>query len=169
MQMYNSLNSRIKYIHSHSSIQHVHDKLKTNTVAELKYRRNTYLGKKLPATSYVTAMFHPTIYQCAHQSLSTTATLELGMIPTRNKGTLEGSHITKYISKFSQAKTTFGFIRLPMRWEAWTANLMSSTTELWTPAPDQAWLLKHLHTQHKESSPSLLHSLSGYAFNPSAI
>ena len=40
-----------------------------------------------PATSYVAAMFHPTIGSCAHQSLSNTATLELGMIPTRNKET----------------------------------------------------------------------------------
>ena len=36
-------------------------------------------------TNYVTATFHPTIGQCAHQSLSSTATPELGMIPTRNK------------------------------------------------------------------------------------
>ena len=34
-----------------------------------------------PATSYVAATFHPTIGQRAHQSLSNTATLELGMIP----------------------------------------------------------------------------------------
>jgi len=41
-----------------------------------------------PVTSYVTATFHPTIGQCAHQSLSNIATPEMGMIPTRNKGTL---------------------------------------------------------------------------------
>ena len=34
-----------------------------------------------PATSYVAATFHPTIGQRAHQSLSNTATPELGMIP----------------------------------------------------------------------------------------
>ena len=37
--------------------------------------------KNLPATSYVVATFHPTIGQCAHQSLSNTATPEMGMIP----------------------------------------------------------------------------------------
>ena len=122
-----------------------------------------------PATSYVAAMFHPTIGQCACQSLSTTATPELGMIPTRSKGTLAGSHIAKDISKFSQAKIAFGFIMLLRRWKAWTTKLVSSTTELWTPAPDIAWLLKHLHTQHKEASPSLLHSTSDNAFPSSAL
>ena len=114
-------------------------------------------------------MFHPTISQCAHHSLSTIATLELGMIPTRNKGTLAGSHIAKDISKFSQAKIAFGFIRLLRRRKSWTTKLVSSTTELWTPAPDIAWLLKHLHTQHKEASPSLLHSTSDNAFPSSAL
>ena len=48
-----------------------------------------------PATIYVTATFHPTIGQCAHQSLSDTATPELGMISSRNKGTLVDSYIAK--------------------------------------------------------------------------
>ena len=39
--------------------------------------------KNSPATSYVAATFHPTIGQCAHPSLSSTATPELGMIPSR--------------------------------------------------------------------------------------
>ena len=43
--------------------------------------KNTYLVRTRPATSYVVAMFHPTIGQRAHQSLSNTATPELGMIP----------------------------------------------------------------------------------------
>ena len=34
-----------------------------------------------PATSYVTATFHPTIGRRAHQSLSNAATPELGMVP----------------------------------------------------------------------------------------
>ena len=54
--------------------------------------------------SYVVATFHLTIGHYAHQSLSITTTLELGMIPTRNKVTLEGSYIAKGISKFIQAK-----------------------------------------------------------------
>ena len=84
------------------------------------------------------------------------------MIPTRNKGTVAGSHIA---IKIKPSQSIVGLIRLPRRWEAWTAKLVSSTTELWTPALDRAWLLKHLHTQHKEASPSLLHSPSGYAFH----
>ena len=74
------------------------------------------LEEACPITSYVDATFHPTIGQCAHQSLSTIATPELGMIPARNKGTLAGLHIAKDMSKFSQAKTTFGFIMLLKRW-----------------------------------------------------
>ena len=69
------------------------------------------------ATNYVAAMFHPTIGQCAHHALSTTTTPESGMISIRNKGTLAGSHIAKDISKFSQAKTAFGFIRMLRRWK----------------------------------------------------
>ena len=42
------------------------------------------LKRSWPATSYVAAMFHPTIGQCAHQSLSIIAIPELGMISTRN-------------------------------------------------------------------------------------
>ena len=43
---------------------------------------STYLlMKNSPATSYVAAMFHPTIGQHAHQSLSNTVTPKMGMIP----------------------------------------------------------------------------------------
>ena len=73
------------------------------------------LKEACPATSYVAATFHPTIGQCAHQSLSNTATLELGMISTRSKGTLAGSHIAKGISKFSQAKHSW--FKLLARWK----------------------------------------------------
>ena len=48
--------------------------------------------------------------------------------------------------------------------EILTTRLVSSILELWTPSPNIAWLLKHLHNQHQESFPSLLHSPSGYAF-----
>ena len=41
--------------------------------------------RSCPTTSYVPAMFHPTIDQCAHQSLSSTPTPELGIIPIGNK------------------------------------------------------------------------------------
>ena len=43
--------------------------------------KNTHLVRTRPTTSYVVATFHPTIGQGAHQSLSNTTTLELGMIP----------------------------------------------------------------------------------------
>ena len=65
-----------------------------NTNAEIN-TGDTYLERIFPAMSYVASTFHPTIGQCAP---------DLGMIPTRNKGTLAGSHIDKGISKFSQAK-----------------------------------------------------------------
>ena len=42
---------------------------------------NTHLIRTRPATSYVTATFHPTIGQRAHQSLSNIATPEMGMTP----------------------------------------------------------------------------------------
>ena len=41
---------------------------------------NTHLIRTHPATSYIAATFHPTKGQRAHQSLSNTATPELGMI-----------------------------------------------------------------------------------------
>ena len=85
----------------------------------MKRLTHRYLSLKeaRPATNYITTMFHPTIGHCAHQSLSTTTTPELGMILTRNKGTTTGSHIAKDTSKLSQAETTFGFIRLLRRWK----------------------------------------------------
>ena len=52
--------------------------------------------------------------------------------------------------------------------ERFTVKLVISTTDLWTPTLDIAWLIIHLHTQHKEASHSLLHSPLGYAF-PSSI
>ena len=64
------------------------------------------------ATNYVIATFHPTIGQCAHQFLNNTSTPELGMIPTRNKGTPISSHIAQGIQqKISQANTV-GFIKI---------------------------------------------------------
>ena len=56
--------------------------------------KNTHLIRTRPATSYVAIALHPTIGQRVHQSLSNTATPELGMIPQgiRVKASL---HITK--------------------------------------------------------------------------
>ena len=140
-----------------------------NTVAEIKHRRYLSWEEACPETSYVAATFHPTIEKCAHESLENTATPELAMIPTRNKGTTTGSHIAKDVLKSSQAKTTFGFIRLLGRWNGWIDKLVSSTTSLWKPTQDLAWISKHLHTKHKEASPSLLYCPLVYAFHSSAI
>ena len=64
---------------------------------------STYLlMKNSPATSYVAATFHPTIGQRAHQSLSNTATPELGMIPQGIRANA-GLHIAKV---FQSAKPT---------------------------------------------------------------
>ena len=56
--------------------------------------KNTHLIRTHPTTSYVTAMFHPTIGQHAHQSLSNTATPKLGMIPQGIRVKI-GLHIAK--------------------------------------------------------------------------
>ena len=96
-----------KFNHSkHSTCSY--NSLKQLQLQRFKHKKHLSWEEACPATNYVAATFHPTIGQCAHQSLSTTATLELGMIPTRNKGTLAGSHIAKYIWKFSQAKLQLG-------------------------------------------------------------
>ena len=56
--------------------------------------KNTHLVITCPATNYIAATFHPTIVHHAHQSLSNTATPELGMIPQGLKGNT-GLHIAK--------------------------------------------------------------------------
>ena len=90
------------------------------------------------------------------------------MIP-QGKGNEAGSLIAKDMSKLSQSKAMFGFIRLARGWKGLFAKLVSSTIELWTPTQDLTRLSQHIQTQHKESSPSLLYSPSGYAFPSSAI
>ena len=94
-----------------------YNSLKQIQLQRLNTQEIIILKMSCPATSYVTATFHPTIGQCAHQSFSNTTTHDMGMIPTRNNGTTTGSHIDIDVSKFSQAKTTFGFIRLLRRWK----------------------------------------------------
>ena len=131
--------------------------------------KNTYLGSEThPATSYVAATFHPTIGQCAHQSLSSTDTPKLGMIPTRNKGTLADSHKSKDTTKTQPSQHSWVY-QDAKELERLTTELVNSTTELWTPTQDLSWFSQCLHTQHKEAFPSLLHSPSGYAFPSSVI
>ena len=92
--------------------------------------KNNHLIITCPATNYVAATFHPTIGQCAHQYLSNASTPNMGMIPTWNKGTTSSSHIAKYTSKFSQAKTKFGFIRLLRSWKDWTTKIVRCCASL---------------------------------------
>ena len=77
-----------------------------------------------PTTSYVTASFHPTIGQRAHQSLSNATTPELGMIP---QGTREQQVIQDNQSQpNSVTHLTYRFLGLtqpsnPINiWVSWT-------------------------------------------------
>ena len=92
----------------------------------------------------------------------------MGMIPTRNKGTLADSHIAKDTTKTQPSQQSWVY-RIAKELERLTDKLVSSSKELSTPAPDLSWLLKHLHTQQKEESRSMLHSPLGYAFPSSDI
>ena len=94
-----------------------------NRIAELN-TRILILRRIFPATSYVPATFHPTIGQRSHQSLSITATPELGMIP---QGTREitGSHIAQNPKHPQSSQHTVGFHRLLRKlakntWVPWT-------------------------------------------------
>ena len=71
------------------------------------------------------------------------------MIPTRNKGTLADSHIAKDITRTHPSPHSWVY-QDAKELETLTAKLVRSTTKLWTPILDITWLLKHLHTQHKE-------------------
>ena len=151
----------------HSSIQHVHP-IHFNYDCKSKIDEITYLMKNSfynqlrhcnvppnhrPVCSLISQQHcHP---QAEHDS------------PRERK--LAGSHRVEYMSKLIQTKVMFGFIGLPRGWKGLFAKLVSSTIEPWTPTQDLTWLSQHVHTQHKESSPSLLYSPSGYAFPSSAI
>ena len=78
-----------------------------DSIAEITQLRLLIFLMKNPATSYVAATFHPTIGQRAHQSLSNTATPELGMIPPRI-GANSGLHIAE---GHNQQTNTTGFTR----------------------------------------------------------
>ena len=84
-----------------------------------------------------------------------------------NKGPSRFTHIQGY-NKTQPSQQSWVY-QATKELERLTTNLVSSTIELWTSAPDLAWILEHLHTQHKEAPHSLLHSPSGYAFPYSAI
>ena len=79
------------------------------------------------ATSYVAATFHPTIGQCAHQSLSIISNTELGMILKRNKGTLQDSHIAKDTTKTHPSQHSWVY-QVGKELERLTTKLVSSTS-----------------------------------------
>ena len=95
----------------HSSIQHVHHNSLTKYNCRDYTQEICILKEACPSTSYVTATFHPTIGQCAHQSLSNIATPEFGMISTRNKGNTRRLTHSQGYTKLSQANIV-GFIKL---------------------------------------------------------
>ena len=82
--MHNAIYSGSKHIYFiHAFIMFI--LIHKQFIEEIKYTRILIWKRSWPATSYITATFHPTIGKCTHQSLSSTATPELGMITTRNK------------------------------------------------------------------------------------
>ena len=120
---------------------------KIDTIARIETQEILVLKEACPTTSYFTTMFHPTIGQCAHQSLNDTTTPKLGMVPTRNKGTLADSHIAKDTTKTQPSQHSW-FYQAAKELERLTAKLVSSKIEPWTHALDIAWILNHLHIQH---------------------
>ena len=79
------------------------------------------------------------------------------MIPTRNKGTLAGSHIAKGVSKFSQAKQSWVY-QDGKEQERLTAKLVSSSMELWTPTPNLSWLL-NIYSPNTRKHPFLYYTV----------
>ena len=78
--MHNAIYSGIRhiyFIHAFTMFILIHKKF----IEEIKYTRILISKRSWSTTRYVAATFHPTIGQCAHKSVSITATPELGMIP----------------------------------------------------------------------------------------
>ena len=99
-----------------------------NTNAEIN-KEILILKEDRPTTIYVAATFHPTIGQCAHQSVSIIATPELGIILTRNKGTLPDSHIAKDTTKTQPSQQSWVY-QAAEELEKMTPKIVSTTTEL---------------------------------------
>jgi len=135
MQMYKLLTYNGRKTHSIQAFIMFLLIYKIDTVARIETQEILILKEAFRATSYVATTFHPTIGQCAHQSLNDTATPELGMVPTRNKGTLADSHIAKDTTKYQPSQQSW-VDRAAKELERLTAKLVSSTTELSTSAPD---------------------------------
>ena len=77
--MHNTIYSRRKHIYFlHVFIMFI--SIHKQFIEEIKYTRILIWKRSWTATRYIAATFHPTIGHCAHQSLSNTATPELGII-----------------------------------------------------------------------------------------
>ena len=88
------------------------------------------------ATSYVATTFHPTIGQCAHQSLSNTATPEMGIVPQGIRGNQQ-AHTYPRIHKTQPSQHSWVY-QANTELERLDAKLVSSIQELWKPAPELA-------------------------------
>ena len=97
-----------KFIHSHhlTCSSYFIKKLQNKRLRET---RILFLEETCPSASYVATTFHPTIVQCAHQSLSNTTTPELGMISTRNIEHQQ-AHIQPRIQQKSSKTTRLGLL-----------------------------------------------------------
>ena len=137
-------------------------------IAEGKWARSLILWRSQSATSYVTATFHPTIGQCAHQSHSINATPKLGMIP---QGTREiiGSHIAQNQNIHNQSNSPLGFTDCPTKpIRNWVLHATKETNQqhmdsLDLPSqyalasnPQSTHLIKHSHTKLLDMSKTFL-------------
>ena len=86
----------------------------------------------------------------------------------RKKETSRLTHSQRYV-KTQSIQSYVWVYQTAKGMERIVAKLVSSTIELWIHAQDLNWISQHIHTQHKESSPSLLYIPSGYAFPSSSI
>ena len=79
-QMHNEIYIRSKHIYFiHAFIMFI--LIPKQFIEEIKYTRILIWKRSWSTSSNVATTFHPTIGQCAHQSLIIMATPELGMIP----------------------------------------------------------------------------------------
>ena len=92
-----------------------------------------------PETSYVAATFHPTIGQCAHQYLSSTATSSWELFPQGIRNSRRLTHSKGY-HKIQPSQHSWVY-QATKEMERLTTNLVSSSTELWTPTPNLSWIL----------------------------
>ena len=102
-----------------------------DTIAEMKQLGVLiFWWRALPATSYVATTFHPTMGQRAHQSLSKTATPELGMIPQGIRVNA-GLHIAKVCQHTANSEL---FLAL-----AWPKQLNSNPKPGCINNPNSPW------------------------------